>query len=183
MDRRVFVAGAVAILAAPLAAGAQQTGRVHRVGILSSGAPPPGFLEQLDAGLRELGYVNGENLAIELRDAGGRNEGLAALADELVQRQVDVIVTVNTPAAWAAKKATTTIPIVINRVADPVRTGLVRSLSDPGGNITGLSFTAVDVAPKLLQLLKEVTGAYPHRISLVCRQLCGNGRYRKSGVS
>jgi putative ABC transport system substrate-binding protein len=155
MERRAFVAGAAALIAAPLAAEAQQAGRVHRIGILSSGSPPPGFLEQLDAGLRERGYVDGRNVHIELRQAQGRNEALAALAEELVQREVDVIVTLNTPAALAAKGATTTIPIVMTRVSDPIGSGLVRSLAAPGGNLTGLSFSAVEVAPKMLQLLKE----------------------------
>jgi putative ABC transport system substrate-binding protein len=91
-------------------------------------------------GLKDLGYLQGKNIALELRNAEGNNDRLAALADELVRLRVDVILALNTPAAMAAKKATGTIPIVIARVTDPVRSGLVSSLARPGGNVTGLSF-------------------------------------------
>jgi putative ABC transport system substrate-binding protein len=144
------------VVVAPYVAFAQPATTVHRIGILSSGTPPPGLLEQLTDGLRESGYIEGRNLVIESRSAEGRNERLDALADDLVRRKVDVIVTINTPAALAAKRATTTIPIVITRIGDPVKSGLVRSLAEPGANVTGLSFTAVDVAPKQLQLLREI---------------------------
>ena len=126
------------------------------MGILCPEVPPPGLLEGFQEGLRELGYAEGKNVAFESRHAEGKNERLAALADELVHLKVDVILTVNTPAAQAAKNATATIPIVMTRVADPIRMGLVPSLARPGGNLTGLSFTAVDLAPKQLQLLKEI---------------------------
>jgi putative tryptophan/tyrosine transport system substrate-binding protein len=96
------------------------------------------------------------NTIIEARNAGGRNDRLPTLADELVRLPVDVILAVNTPAAQAAKNATATIPIVMTRVADPIKSGLVPSLANPGANLTDLSFSAADVAPKQLQLLKEM---------------------------
>ena len=111
---------ATAIVAPYVASAQPGTTKIRRVGILSSGTPPPGLLEQLTEGLREVGYIQGRNLVIELRNAEGRNERLGALADDLVRRNVDVLVTVNTPAALAAKQATTTIPIVITRIGDPV---------------------------------------------------------------
>lgn len=145
----------LAVLSAPLAADAQQAGRLHRIGVLSHDAFPPGLLELFRAGLRDLGYVEGKTMVIETRHADGKIERLAALADELVRLKVDVIFAVNTPAALAAKKATTAIPIVVTRVADPVKTGLVASISRPGGNITGLSFIPELLSGKRLELLKE----------------------------
>ena len=154
VDRRRFLLTSLAgALAAPLAADA---GKVYRVGVLSPEVPPPGFLDAFREGLRDFGHVDGQNISLELRDARGVNERLPDLARELVALNVDVIVAINTPAARAAKGATATIPIVMNRVADPVKAGLVSSLGRPGGNLTGLSFSAVEVAPKQLQLLKEM---------------------------
>ncbi|MGB8611548.1 MAG: ABC transporter substrate-binding protein, partial [Pseudolabrys sp.] len=106
-------------------------------------------------GLRELGYVEGQNIAFEIRSAEGYGQRLAALANHLVELKVDVIVAVNTQSVQAAKKASTTIPIVMTRIADPVKSGLVRSLSEPGGNITGLSFMVDELSGKRLALLKE----------------------------
>ena len=143
-------------LATPLAAAGQQAGKVYRIGVLSAEVLPPRLLQSVQEGLRELGYEEGKNLAIESRDAGGKNERLAALADELVQLKVDIILTVNTPATQAAKNATATIPIVMTRVADPIKSGLVPSLARPGGNLTGVSSSSVDSAPKQIQLLKEI---------------------------
>jgi putative ABC transport system substrate-binding protein len=143
------------MLAAPLAAEAQPAGKVHRIGVLSPDSPPPGLFEAFQERLRELGYVEGRNIAIESRHAGGRNDLIAALAAELIALKVDVILAVNTSAAQAAKKATAAIPIVITRVADPVKSGLVASMSRPGGNITGLSFLPEALSAKQLQLLKE----------------------------
>jgi putative tryptophan/tyrosine transport system substrate-binding protein len=155
MDRRYFtVVVAASLLPAP-ALQAQQARRTYRIGILSPEIPPPGLLEEFRRGLGELGYVEGQNAKVELRNAGGENERLASLANDLVRLDVDVILAVNTPAAEAAKKATRTIPIVITRVADPVKTGLVASLSKPGGNVTGLSFMPDELSAKRLQLLKE----------------------------
>jgi len=155
MDRRRFLLTSLAgVLAAP-PAQAQQSGKVYRIGVLSPDSPPPGLFEAFQRRLRELGYVEGKNIAIESRHAGGQNERLAALADELIALMVDVILAVNTSAAQAAKKATAEIPIVITRVADPVKSGLVASLSRPGGNITGLSFLPEALSAKQLELLKE----------------------------
>ena len=146
---------ALGVLAAPIVLGAQQTGKVYRIGVLSPGASPPGPLEAFREGLRDLGYVDGQTVVIEWRFADGKNERLPTLADELVRLKVDVIFAVNTPAAWAAKKATTTIPIVIARLADPEKTGLVPSIARPGGNITGLSSIAEEVSAKRLEILKQ----------------------------
>ena len=154
MDRRRFLLTSLAgVLAAPFTA---EAGKVYRVGVLSPEVPPPGFLAAFREGLRDFGHVDGQNISLELRDAKGANERLPDLARELVALNVDVIVAINTPAARAAKGATVTIPIVMNRVADPVKAELVSSLARPGGNLTGLSFSAVEVAPKQLQLLKEM---------------------------
>lgn len=153
---RLIVAFTVlGLLAGSLAAEAQQAGKVYRIGVLSQETPPPGVVELFRGRLRELGYVEGKNVAIELRTAEGKNERLATLAESLIQFNVDVILAVNTPAALAAKKATTKIPIVITRVADPVKSGLVDSFSRPGGNVTGLSFMPDELSSKRLQLLKE----------------------------
>lgn len=156
MDRRRFLlASLTGIIAAPLATEAQPAGKVYRIGLLSRDLPPPGLLDGFRDRLRELGYVEGRTFAIELRNAEGSNERLHLMAEELVRSRVDIIVTVNTPAAHAAKKATATIPIIITRVADPVKSGLVPTLSRPGGNITGVSFMPDGVIGKVLQLLKE----------------------------
>ena len=156
MDRRRFLLTSLAgALAGPFTASAQQAGRVYRIGVLSPDSPPPGLIEVFQERLRELGYVEGRNIAIESRHAGGQNERLAALAAELRALMVDVILTVNTSAAQAAKKATAAIPIVMTRVANPVQSGLVASISRPGGNITGLSFLPEVLSAKQLELLKE----------------------------
>ena len=154
MRRREFVA-ALTFIAAWCGAHAQQPGRRYQVGILSPEAPPPGMLEVLERGLHEVGYVRGQNIVFETRNAGGDRSRLTALARELVNLRVDVILAVNTPAAQAAKEVTATIPIVMTRVADPVKTGLVSSLSRPGGNITGVTTSPDEFSGKRLQLLKE----------------------------
>ena len=110
----------------------------------------------ISPGLRELGWIEGQNIAIEYRWAAGREDQLPALAAELVRLKVDVIVTSSTLAAQAAKRATTTIPIVVTFVADPVEGGLVASLARPGGNITGLTTLAAGLVAKRLELLKAV---------------------------
>jgi putative tryptophan/tyrosine transport system substrate-binding protein len=145
----------LAILSVPLPADAQQPARLHRIGVLSHDSFPPTLLESFRGGLRELGYVEGKTIALETQHADGKIERLAALADDLVRLKVDVIFAVHTPAALAAKKATTAIPIVVTRVADPVKTGLVSNISRPGGNITGLSFIPELLSGKRLELLKE----------------------------
>src|SRR5262249_8936176 len=134
LRRRGFVAllvGAVAVWSH--GSTAQQTGKLYRIGILSPEHLPPGFLEAFRQGLGELGYVEGQDIAFEVRSAEGYSQRLAALANHLVELKVDVILAVNTPSVQAAKKASTTIPVVMTRIADPVKSGLVRSLSKPGG--------------------------------------------------
>jgi putative ABC transport system substrate-binding protein len=150
-----MVIAAVVLFFAPLESNAQQAAAVSRVGVLLHDGAPPGFLDAFRNGLRELGYLEGKNIELDLRNAESRNDQLAALANELVRRRVDVILALNTPAAMAAKKATPTIPIVIARVTDPVRSGLVSSLARPGGNVTGLSLNNSELAVKGLQLLRE----------------------------
>lgn len=154
MRRREFVALFSGAVAWPFAARAQQK-QMHRVGALSQDMQP-GLLEAFREELHKLGYVEGSDVSIELRNAAGHNERLPALAEELLRLKVEVIVAVNTPAAQAAKKATKTIPIVIMRVADPVRSGLVASLARPGGNVTGLSFMPDALGPKGVELLHEI---------------------------
>ena len=154
MDRRTFLGTlACGFLAAPSIANAQQA-KVRRIGVLSGGeasAPVP----LLSASLREYGWVEGQNLIIEARGAGGRAALAAALAAELVQLKVEVIVTYGSVGTVAAKNATTTIPIVAT-TGDPVRLGLVSSMSRPGGNITGVSTIAPELAAKRLELLREL---------------------------
>jgi putative ABC transport system substrate-binding protein len=150
---------ALALLAAPLAAEAQQPGSVHRIGYLQP-APREStahMLKALEDGLRELGYVPGGNLVVEYRFADGRAERLPDLAAELVRLKPDVIVVAaTTTAVQAARKATTAIPIVMPIAGDPVETGLVASLARPGGNITGLSVMSSQLSGKRLELLKTV---------------------------
>jgi putative tryptophan/tyrosine transport system substrate-binding protein len=157
MRRREFISGLGASLAAPRAARAQQP-PVPVIGFLSSGSPGP-FAQMLAAfhqGLRDGGYVEGQNVAIEYRWAEGHYDRLSTLAADLVRRRVAVIAaTGGTPSARAAKAATTTIPILFV-AADPVHDGLVASLNRPGGNATGVSVFSAELAPKRLQLLREL---------------------------
>ncbi len=157
MQRRTFL-GVVAggLLAAPLAAEAQQATKVARIGsLLSNRAANPHLHEAFGQGLRDLGYVEGRNVAIEIRSAEGKLERLPALAAELVALKVDVIVAGGTLAAVAAKQATKTIPIVFVAAADPVTSGLVASLASPGGNATGLSLLFPELVGKCLERLKQ----------------------------
>jgi putative tryptophan/tyrosine transport system substrate-binding protein len=157
LDRRTFMAlVSGGLLVAPLAAGAQQAQRMFRIGVLSPGSPPPGPLEAFRQGLHDLGYQDERNLTIEWRFAGGANERLPDLAVELVRLKVDVIVSINTQASLAVKNATHTIPVVIARVSDPVRTGLVASFASPGGNITGLTNFSDELSSKRLGLIREI---------------------------
>jgi putative ABC transport system substrate-binding protein len=158
MERRTFMAlVSGGFLAMPLAAQAQQTGKLPRVGWLSPGSATSDetFLASFRDALRELGWVVGQNIAIESRWAEGRFEQLPDLAAELVRLKVDVIVTVVTQASLAAKRATRTIPIVMVGVGDPLGSGLVASLARPGENVTGPSSMLADVSGKQLALLKE----------------------------
>ena len=136
---------------------AQQPARIHRIGILSpvSGSFFSARVEAFRQRLRQLGYVEGKNILIEYRYAEGKRERLPDLVAELVRLKVDIIVTIGPSATLAAKKASGTIPIVIASAADPVGSGLVSSLAQPGGNITGLSLMAPDLDGKRLELLKE----------------------------
>jgi putative ABC transport system substrate-binding protein len=156
IERRAFLAGAAALLAAPLAAEAQQTGKVWQVGVLLSrygfkDGPPQGLRQRL----RELGYVEGQNLAIEWRAAEGGYGRLSDLAAELVRRKVDVLVTDTAVATRAAMGATQSVPIVTALAADPIGDGLVASIVRPGGNVTGISLMLPELSAKRLELLKE----------------------------
>src|SRR5215475_6205810 len=157
LRRRDFLIAVGALLAAPLAAEAQQTAKVARVGYLSLNlAAAPHLPEAFRQGLRDIGYVEGRNVMIEYRDAEGKPERFTALAAELVALKVDVIVAGASPNALYAKQATGTIPIVFVASADPVADGLVTSLARPGGNVTGLSTTAApEIVGKRLELLKQ----------------------------
>ncbi len=166
MNRRTFLATLPAsLLAAPRAAEAQRTRNGVRIGALSFGAPEP-FRAEFRQALLEHGYVEGRNLMIESRSASGRTERLAGLAAELVREEVDVIVASATPSIQAAAAATRTTPIVMAAAGDALRTGLVKTLARPGGNITGLSLALIELAGKTVALLQE---AVPHvrRISCV----------------
>src|SRR5262245_1477624 len=130
MQRRDFItllSGAAALW--PFAAYAQQAAKLYRIGILSPEVPPPGSLDAFRQGLRELGYVEGRDIALEVRNAEGYSQRLAALANHLAELKVDVILALNTPSVQAAKKATVTIPIVMTQIADPLKSGLVSNLS------------------------------------------------------
>jgi putative ABC transport system substrate-binding protein len=156
VDRRAFISGAtLGLLAAPLAAQAQQAAKVYRIGFLSQGQPVEVRFEALQQGLRERGYVEGRNLVWELRSTDSLDQ-LPQFAEELVRLRVDVIVARSSSGASAAKRATTSIPIVFVPVADPVELALVRTLGRPGGNLTGLAVNASELAGKRVQLLKEL---------------------------
>src|SRR5215475_14057014 len=140
IGRRKFLAALGGASAWPLAARGQAVGKVPRIGYLSPGSASPGPLayhDEFQRGLRELGYVEGRNIVIEYRFADGKFDRLSALAAELAQLDVDVIVSVVMQASLAAKNATRTIPIVFVSVGDPVGAGLVASLARPGANVTG----------------------------------------------
>jgi putative ABC transport system substrate-binding protein len=155
MPRRTFMAIiAGGLLAAPLAAEAQQGGKTRRIGVLSTGLVADGF-EALRQGLRENGYVEGQNLLIEWRFSEGQDERLPGLATELVNLKVEVILTVGPPAALADKNATALIPIVFTMISDPVASGLVSGLARPGGNVSGFSVLAVELTGKRLEVFKE----------------------------
>jgi ABC-type uncharacterized transport system substrate-binding protein len=148
-----FVAGAL-----PDGAHAQerQARRVYRIGFLRAGQPPESYVMGFQQGLRELGYADGQNVVVEFRATDGSVDQLPRLAEELVQSKVDVILASAGPAALAAQRVTTSVPIVFVGVVDPVELGLVPSLGRPGGNITGLATTSADFAGKRLELLRTI---------------------------
>jgi putative tryptophan/tyrosine transport system substrate-binding protein len=157
MDRRRFLLTSLAgALAAPLAGEAQQAAKIARIGYLSLDlANAANLREAFLQGLRDLGYVDGRNVAIEYRNAEGKSERLPALAAELVALKVDIILAAGTPHALAAKQATRTLPIVFAASPAPVESGLVTSLARPGGNVTGLAGHAPELVGKRLELLKQ----------------------------
>jgi putative ABC transport system substrate-binding protein len=154
MKRRAFISllGSAAV-AIPLATHAQQRARkIPRIGIIDDGAIWQPFRDAL----RENGYIDGQTIAFETRAAAGHTDRLSTAATELVRLPVDLIASYGTPASRAAKAATSTIPIVMISVGDPVGAGLVQSLAHPGGNITGNTIISPDLAPKRMQLIKEI---------------------------
>src|SRR6266478_4140242 len=155
---------ALAVLSVAVVAEAQQPKKVPRIGLLVgaslSSTREVGQVEAFRQGLRELGYIEGQNIAIEYRYADGVEERLLNLATELVQLKVDIIFASGTTGTQAAKNATKTIPIVMTSVTDPVGTGLVTSLAHPGGNVTGLSNLNSDLGGKQLELLREAFRIY-----------------------
>ena len=158
MRRRDFIKVTVGLAAAwPLAVRAQSpSGKIYRLGILQPGKPPEPLVDDLRQRLKELGYREGHNIAYEYRWAEGMPDRLVELAKELVDLKVDVITTLSTPAALAAKNATKTIPIVFSGVGDPVGAAVVPSFSHPGGNVTGISILATELSAKRLEILKEI---------------------------
>jgi putative tryptophan/tyrosine transport system substrate-binding protein len=165
--RKLVIALGAGSLLASFGSVAQTPGKIWRVGFLTLRARPDSFDADIfgafRSGMRELGYVEGKNLIMEWRFADFKPEKLAGLAAELVQRNVDVIVTAASQPTSAAQKATTTIPIVMGSAGDPVVSGFVRSLARPGGNITGISENAVEIAAKHLEMLVAIRP----RLSLV----------------
>jgi putative tryptophan/tyrosine transport system substrate-binding protein len=187
MKRREFMTLVGSAAAWPVAARAQQPARVPRIGFLFYGAPELSLeIDAFRQGLRELGYIEGQNIFVEYRFARGQVEKLPELAGELVRLKAEVIVTPTTPASMAAKQATSTIPIVIAAVADAVAAGLVTNFARPGGNITGLTSISAELGGKRLELLKRIVpeasrvavvynpdDRSTHAVSLQCRK----GRY------
>ena len=156
MDRRAFIASAAGLLAAPLSAEAQPR-KIPRLCFLTfdPGTPQSTRFTPFFQGLRDLGYVDGRNIAIDYLSVGGQADRFPTRAADCVRLEADVIVVTTTPGAQAAKNATRTIPIVLHGLGDPVATGLVASLARPGGNVTGVTQMSSGLAAKRLQLLKE----------------------------
>lgn len=168
MDRWVVLTVVLSLLAAPLVPEAQQLGKVPRIGILSAGVASA-HEEAFRQGLRDLGYVDGQNVAIVPRYAEGRFEKLPDLANELVRLNVDVIVASPTEAIRAAQRATKTIPIVMAFSGDPVGSGIVAHLAQPGGTITGLTSVAPELTAKRLEFLKAIAPEIS-RVSFLANQ-------------
>jgi putative ABC transport system substrate-binding protein len=159
MSRRGALLGLaiLAVLGAAPASGAPAAGKVFRIGYLSAAGPTasPQAVEAFRQALRDVGYVEGQNLAVEYRWAEGRADRFPALAADLVNRKVDLLFVLSTPGALAAKGATRTIPIVFAAAGEPVGTGIVTSLARPGANVTGVANVFVEISGKVLQLMKE----------------------------
>jgi len=162
MNRRDTLLGLIVLGAVSLAAEAQQAGQITRIGFLWGGSLNQPLLHVFEDALREHGWTVGRNIVIEHRAAEGRNERLSDLAGELVHARVSVILTSQAPSTVAAKKASSTIPIVMLGNGDPVRYGLVANLARPEANVTGLSFLQNEVAIKAIQLLKEMAPKTEH---------------------
>ena len=164
--RKLLVALGASVIAAPLSSFAQQQGKVWRVGILATRSRPASLeataFNQFLRGMRELGYIEGKNLQVEFRWAEAKHESLPGLAAELVQLKVDVIVAAGAQDIDAARKATSTIPIVMATSSDPLVDGFAKTLAHPGGNITGLTNSTVDISPKLLELLLSMVPKLSH---------------------
>ena len=159
MDRRSFISSlALSLLAAPLAAEAQPAEKKARIGVLL--LPPRAgaggtYIQALREGLHELGYVEGQNLLLEIRWAEGRPDLLPGLAAELLRTRPDVLVTAGSESILTLKRATGVVPIIMATVMDPVALGIAASLAHPGGNLTGLAILSLELTSKRFQLLKE----------------------------
>lgn len=154
--RRQFLIGAGALLAIPRSASAQQSAKIWRIGFINGGTYRASYLDAFRKGMRDLGYADGKNYVIEVEVADGKYERLPALAADLVKRNVDVIVGSTTPAVDATRRATSSIPIVMALVGDPVASGFVASLARPGGNVTGLSLANPEISLKWFELARTV---------------------------
>lgn len=176
---RLATAVILLLLAVPVVGEAQQVGKVPRVGLLLNSLPTRN-VDDLRQGLRELGYIEGETIILEVRSAEAKLERLPALAAELVRLKVDIIVTSGPPAVGAARNATKTIPIVMGRMDDVDAHGFVTNLAHPGGNITGLSFQTGELAGKWVHLLKEAVPALS-RLAVIW-DTTGTANQRKTAV-
>src|ERR1700737_4477769 len=167
MKRREFIklCGSTAV-AWPVIARAQQVAMIGLLGTATAQAWA-GLTAVFHQGLGDAGYTEGRNVAVEYRWAGGQYERLAQMADDLVRHPVSVLVAFTTPAAFAAKVATTTTPIVFTTISDPVQIGLVTSMSRPDGNITGTTYLNQELGPKLLELLREAIPTTPSIVLLI----------------
>ena len=184
MNRRAFLhAVPLALLATPLAGEAQQVGKVYRIVFL--GASSPALESELVAafrkGLRDLGYIEGQNIVIEYRWAEGRYDRYPAFVAEAVGLKVDVIMTEGTPAAIAAREGTSTIPIVMAVIGDPIAAGVVSSVARPGGNITGSTSMTPEIDAKRLELLKELVPGVS-RVAVLWNPTNPNNRARLPNV-
>src|ERR1700736_2749102 len=155
LKRRDFITLAGGLAAWPLAARAQQP-KVWRIGVLAPVPPTPVILSAFRDGMRGRGYVEGQNLSIDIRWPQGSFDQDPSVVTELINSNVDVIVAWATPTVIAVRRATSTIPVVMVGIGDPVSSGLIPSLARPGGNITGLSIISVDLSAKLMELFAEL---------------------------